>query len=256
MTQRSVMWGDLRAPELRELAKAPTIVIVPVAALEQHGPHLPVITDCALGGEVARRAAMRIAGKQPVLVTPTVWTGLSEHHMAHGATITLDFAGFLAVLRGIVTSIRRHGFTRVLLLNSHGGNIAALRTVVEELTRDLAMPGLTCCTTFMLAADLIEPLLDTQKGVRHACEAETAGMMVLQPENVDESRFAEAAWLDPGDQADALDDGSYRWRSFRDITPSGAIGDPTAATPEKGEKLLDAMAGRLAERLLDTAFWG
>ena len=176
--------------------------------------------------------------------------------MSLGGTVTLDFAGFLSLLRGIVGSIQRHGFQRVVLLNSHGGNIAALKTVVEELTRDLSMRGLMACTTFTLAADLVAPLLETQKGVRHACEAETAIMQKLQPENVDACCFAEAAHPDPRDWGGYWDDGSYRWRGFAEMTPSGAIGDPTAATPEKGEKLLAAMAERLAEKLIDRASWG
>ena len=122
-----VEWSRLRAEELRRLAAEDAIVIVPVASQEQHGPHLPVQIDTLLCTEVARRAARRVAEHRPIVVLPPVWTGLSEHHMAFGGTITLDFPAFLALLRGICLSLKRHGFRRILLLNGHGGNIAALK---------------------------------------------------------------------------------------------------------------------------------
>ena len=78
----SVQWHDLRAPQLRELAEHDAIVIIPVGSTEQHGPHLPVQVDALLAGEVAHRAALRIQSHCPVVVAPTVWCGLAEHHMS------------------------------------------------------------------------------------------------------------------------------------------------------------------------------
>lgn len=256
MQQRSIRWGELRAPELRALAEAKATVVVPVASIEQHGPHLPTMTDTLLGTEVAYAACRRLAQTQPCVVTSPVWSGLSEHHMRLGATLTLDFAGFLAVVGGVVRSLSRHGFERILLSNSHGGNVAALKTVVEELTRELPHLKLVTATYWHLASDLVDPLLETQRSIRHGCEAETSLVMALRPDLVDEAALAEAACPDRRDARGASDDGSYRWRSFADLTPSGALGDPRAASAEKGRKLLDLLAGRMAERLADPAFWG
>lgn len=257
MPQRSVRWGELRAPELRALAEARATVVVPVASIEQHGPHLPTMTDTLLGTSIAYEAAERlVADGRPCVVTSPVWSGLSEHHMALGATLSVDFEAFLAVLRGVAGSLARHGFRRVLLLNSHGGNIAALKTVVETLAKERPELRLVTATHWHLAADLVDQLLDTQRSIRHACEAETSLVMALRPELVDESRFAEAACPDPRDTGDPVDDGAYRWESFADKTPSGALGDPRAASADKGRRLLDALAGRLAERLADPTFWG
>ena len=83
-----VEWASLKASELRDLAARGAIVVLPVAAMEQHGPHLPVMVDTLLCGEVARRAAQRVSGRHPVVVAPTVWSGLSEHHMPFGGTFT------------------------------------------------------------------------------------------------------------------------------------------------------------------------
>ena len=84
---KEIEWHKLRAPELRALAEADAMVIIPVGSTEQHGPHLPVQVDARLAAEVANRAAARIAEHRPAVVAPTLWCGLAEHHMAFGATI-------------------------------------------------------------------------------------------------------------------------------------------------------------------------
>ena len=121
-----VEWAKLKAHELRDLANRNAVVILPVAAIEQHGPHLPVVTDTRIGGEVARRAAEKAFARRPTVVAPVVWSGLSEHHMGFGGTLTLDHETFFAVLRCLIASVVRHGFTDVLISNSHGGNILAM----------------------------------------------------------------------------------------------------------------------------------
>ena len=98
-------WARLKAGELRALAERDAIVVLPVAAMEQHGPHLPVMVDSLLCAEVALRTARRVAARQPVVVAPTVWSGLSEHHMAFGGTFTLDFATFSALLGCLCRSL-------------------------------------------------------------------------------------------------------------------------------------------------------
>jgi creatinine amidohydrolase len=245
-----VRWANLKAHELRDLAAQGAIVVVPVASMEQHGPHLPVMVDSLLCGAVAERGAERVADRRPAVVAPTVWSGLSEHHMPFGGTITLDLVTFLALLRCICTSLQRHGFERVLLLNGHGGNEAALRVAVEQLTPDLGMTLVTA-TYWHLAAERFKAILERQSGLRHACEAETSMVLALRPELVDPSRFEEAKTSE--DEGGI--EGAHRWRSFSARTASGALGDPTAASAEKGERLLDAAAGALAELLLEDQLW-
>jgi creatinine amidohydrolase len=173
--------------------------------------------------------------------------------MAFGGTITLEFAAFQAVLRGIVRSLKRHGFRRVLLVNAHGGNVAALKTITDELTFELQIPVVS--TTYWLhAAAELAPVLERQKGIRHACEAETSMVMAIAPDLVDRRRLAEADCPDARD-ADATESRAYRWRSFADMTPSGARGVPSAATPEKGEKLLEIAARCLAALIVDETTW-
>jgi creatinine amidohydrolase len=187
-----IRWDHLTAEQLRQLAAAPeAIVVVPVAAMEQHGPHLPVMVDSLLCSAVAERATRQVLAQRPVVVAPTVWSGLSEHHMPFGGTITLDYPTFHALLRCVCRSLERHGFGRVLLLNGHGGNEAALRVVVEQLSTELEMV-LATVTYWHLAAERFRAILERQSGVRHACEAETSMILALRPDLVDQGRFAEA----------------------------------------------------------------
>ena len=114
---RSVMWKELTAEDLRAKAAADAIVILPVASMEQHGPHLPVGVDTFLCAAVCRGGAERAAKDVPVVVAPTLWCGMAEHHMAFGGTFTFDIPTYRAVLGAFLKSIERHGFKCVFIVN-------------------------------------------------------------------------------------------------------------------------------------------
>ncbi|MCC7275757.1 MAG: creatininase family protein [Alphaproteobacteria bacterium] len=250
-----IEWRKLRADELRARAREDAIVIVPVGSLEQHGPHLPVEVDSMLGETVAQRTARLVAEKEPCLVLPMLWTGLSEHHMSFGGTITLDDVTFLAVLRCICRSIVRHGFRRIVLLNGHGGNDNAMRMAADMLTPELEVPIIQF-TYWYAAAEPIAAILETQKGLRHACEAETSMMMALRPELVARDRIAIATAANTTPEvSDLVGGGVYRWRTLGAMSSAGVVGNPDAATPEKGERLLAGIAAELARKLTNKDLW-
>lgn len=250
-----IEWCRLKAPELRMLAKRESIVIVPVASTEQHGPHLPTQVDCLLVGEIARRAAIQASAKTPTIITPVVWTGLAEHHMSMGATISLHYAEFFAVLRGVCRSLVRHGFKKVLLLNGHGGNIAALTVAVNELAVEFDAPIATS-TYWLLAQPAFAKILEKQANVRHACEAETSMVLALAPGLVDMALAAGAVGPTAPELADVIGTAAaHRWQSFESRTNHGAIGDPRAATAEKGELLLQAAADAVSGLVTNPKFW-
>jgi creatinine amidohydrolase len=241
LAMSEVEWARLKAHELRALADQDAVAIVPVAAIEQHGPHLPVMVDTRLAGEVGRRAALKgTEAGTPTVVLPVIWHGLSEHHMPYGGTVTLDTQAFHLVLRGVVDSVARHGFSKVLILNGHGGNIIASQVSAQDLTLELGIPVIAA-TYWLEAASGFAEILEVQDNVMHACEAETSMMMALDPELVDDRDLASVKgpigvkFLQAGE-------GAYRWRSLTHVTANGVIGDPTTASPEKGERLLDAAA--------------
>ena len=250
-----VEWRKLRADQLRERARGDAIVILPVASLEQHGPHLPVEVDSMLGETVAIRAARKSADRgQQAVVLPVLWTGLSEHHMSFGGTVTLDFSAFSAVVEGVCRSVLRHGFKRIVLLNAHGGNENALRTITDELTPKLGVP-IVQFTYWYAAAAAIAKILETQGGLMHACEAETSMMLVVRPELVAMDRVGMAKANSTPDVTDVVGGGVYRWRTIAARSSSGVIGNPEAGTAEKGERLFEAIAAALADKLCNAELW-
>src|ERR1700761_2105564 len=248
-------WRKLRADQLRQQAANDAIVILPIASIEQHGPHLPVEVDSMLGETVAARTAEKVQAKgQEVLVLPVLWTGLSEHHMSFGGTITLDKATFAAVVEGVVRSVLRHGFSRIVLLNAHGGNENALRTIADDLTPKYGVP-IVQFTYWYAAAVPIARILETQGGLQHACEAETAMMMAVRPDLVAEDRIPLAKSNTTPDLSDLVGAGVYMWRSIGSRSASGVIGNPEASTPAKGEALFDAISTALADKLCNAELW-
>ncbi|MGA0306626.1 MAG: creatininase family protein, partial [bacterium] len=221
-----IYWEQLRSPQLKSLADVNAIVVVPVGSIEQHGPHLPVKVDALLATEVARRAALKIQTHQPILVTPTVWCGLAEHHMDFCGTLTLDFETFHALLRNLCRSIRHHGFRRIFLLNGHGGNIAALNVICSELVRELEGLRVVSGTYWTLpeVAEKFAEILEVQQNVRHAGEAETSMMLALEPELVDQSILNQA---DGTPEIPFYGSGVSRWVSFKEVSANGVIGSPS-----------------------------
>src|SRR5262247_3157639 len=169
----SVMWKELTAEELRSKAAANAIVVLPVASMEQHGPHLPVGVDTILCEAVCKAGAELAVKDVPVVVAPTLWCGMAEHHMAYGGTFTFDIPTYRAVLLCFLKSIERHGFQRVLVVNGHGGNIAALSAFLPDIARETGLK-VRMTTYFDQAKGAMADILEDQKGVHHACEAETS----------------------------------------------------------------------------------
>ena len=250
-----VEWWRLKAADINALAARDAVVIVPIGSTEQHGPHLPTQVDSLLVREIALRAARQVSSTTPIVVAPTVWTGLAEHHMSLGGTISLDFTTFLALLRCICRSLVRQRFRRILLLNGHGGNIAALTVVVNELAVELDAPIATT-SYWPLASESFARILERQKTVRHACEAETSMLLAVAPEVVDMTMAAEAVGPTSRELAEVTGtDAAHRWRSFKARTRHGAIGDPRTASAEKGERLLAAAADAVSKVVANREFW-
>jgi len=248
-----VDWSRLKAHELRALAAADAVVVLPVAATEQHGPHLPVMTDTRIGQEIAHRAARKAFARQPTVVTPVVWSGLSEHHMAFGGTLTISHETFRRLVRDLIVALTRHGFRRVLISNSHGGNIIAMQQVADELASQL--DATIVATTYVAeAAEAIGALLEDQPGIQHACEGETSMMLACEPELVNRLELGALA-TERGAGFLRAGRASYRWRPFAHMTGNGVSGIPEKATPEKGEKLLEVASDAIAALITDPETW-
>lgn len=251
----SVMWKEMTAEDLRAKAAADAIVILPVASMEQHGPHLPVGVDTILCEGVCKAGAEKAAADVPVVVAPTLWCGMAEHHMAFGGTFTFDIPTYRAVLLAFLTSLGRHGFKRVFIVNGHGGNIAALNAFLPDFARETALK-VRMATYFDMTPSDIAPLLQDQKRVHHACEVETSMMLVLAPGTVKRERMPEAfGGVAGSNAADSWYAQPARFRSFKDLTPSGVNGDARRASRDKGEKLLALCVDGLAATLRNEKLW-
>ena len=258
MNEPQVRWDRLTAPELRAAVQDNAVIIIPLGATEQHGPHLPTQVDWRSAYEISMRAAKRMAAlpdQRRALVTPAIPFGMSEHHMSLGGTLTLDFATMAAVVGCVVRSAARHGFSRIFVLNGHGGNIAALDTIITELTIELKLP-IAGGTYWYIAADSIRGILTHQKQLLHACEAETSIMQALEPDLVkplDDSLFGVHV---PGMSAiPGVNPGVFRWQHLKTRSAIGILGEARAATPEKGHRLLEAISKDVADALADQRLW-
>ena len=249
-----VEWAKLTGPEIRSVAaQKDALAVLPIGSLEQHGPHLPVITDTASASAAAIRAAQLVAGDLPVLVLPGLWTGMSEHHLPFGGTISLNYSELAGVLRGVVRSLRAIGFARLLIVNGHGGNVEPLAVAARELAHEFGLP-VVACTPWYLTRAAVATIAETAETPAHACEGETSMMMAIAPELVRTDKFDEAVRQRPEPMPKY--DGLSRFWSFSERAPvTGVRGDPRPSTAEKGERFLDVHAEALAEAMRDKGLW-
>jgi len=221
---------ELSWPAVAALSKD-TPVVFPIAALEQHGHHLPVFTDSLLLGEVIRRAKESVGDK--VLFAPLQWLGNSDHHLDFAGTLSAPPRTYLDLLNGLAENFVRHGFRRIVFVNGHGGNDVPGRQAIFELRqrhreRDdvLFLLG----TYWNLGAKPSDPSLQ-QSEMGHACEWETSMMLRLAPQLVGDYKAAK-----PVEQGMAFAPAAQGWITQERTTP-GHIGSPHVATVEKGEIL-------------------
>jgi len=151
-------------------------------------------------------------------------------------------------------SVAQAGLRKLVIVTSHGGNSAALSALTTDLARELKAPiGTTSVYALPHKHGSFAPVLEDQKGVRHACEAETSMMMAAFPDCVRKDKLAEA--FGPNDLESPTTQPLLIWKSFKDVTPSGVMGDARRASAEKGETLLTIAAKLLADELISGAPW-
>ena len=250
-----VLLAEYTWPEVEALLKLDPVVVVPVGAFEQHGLHLPLMVDANLAGSVAERAAgeAQAAGAK-VVVTPTVWTGYSPHHRDFPGTITLDDKTFSLVVSQVARSLAGHGFRRIVLLNGHGGNANLLRNVVQSLYYE---DGIS-----VAAANYWDFALQELAAWRQSQPADHAAArwmpLVLAAGRPRPDGQGAGPFLDRSNYlaADLLSGGPLSVAaSFAELSPTGVIGAPSLADPERGVELLDAMVAAVARFLVDHAAW-
>lgn len=239
--------ADLPWPAVAALSPD-TPVVIPVAALEQHGPHLPVFTDSRLLGEVVARVAPRFGGA--ILWTPLQWLGNSDHHADFPGTVSAPPRLYLDLLGGLAENFIRHGFRRIVFLNGHGGNEVPGRQAVFELRqrhRDVDGLLLVFATYWSLGHGPVAGF--RQESMGHACEWETSMMLRLDPAGV-----GSHGDLDPILPGRGFDPAARGWTT-RERSGPGYIGFPHLASADKGEALFARFAGDVAAFLQRVIDW-
>ena len=240
---------EMTWPQIGGLGKDVPIVI-PVAALEQHGRHMPVFTDSMLLGEVVRRAAARL--DERVVFAPLIWFGNSHHHMDFPGTLSASPRTYLDVIGDVIDDLTTHGFRRLVVVNGHGGNIVPNQQAVFEARQRYRQHHnmlLLSVTYWLLGGQPWEanPAL-TQRRMGHACEWETSMMLRIAPQLVGDLSKVQAVPFD-------FDFEGARGWTMKERSVPGHIGDPTGATAEKGETLFQVFADDLVKYLTQVAAW-
>jgi creatinine amidohydrolase len=225
---------DLKWTDVNSLSRD-TPVVIPVAALEQHGRHMPLFTDSMLLGEVVRRVKEQREVADKVLFTPLQWLGNSEHHLDFPGTMSASPRVYLDLLRDMAENFLFNGFRRILILNGHGGNIVPAQQAFFELRqkyRDRNDLCLVTTTYWTLGGQphLVDPTIKQQQ-MGHACEWETSMMLRINPHLV-----GDLSQTSPVSFGVGLSPAHRGWIT-KDRTEPGHIGDPRYATAEKGETI-------------------
>lgn len=242
--------AELNWPAVQALGRD-TPVVFPIAALEQHGRHLPLFTDSMLLGEIVRRAGERVGDR--VLFAPLTWLGNSDHHLDFPGTLSAPPRTYLDLLNGLLENFLRHGFRRLLFINGHGGNDVPGRQAVFEVRqrhrqRDDVL--LLFATYWNLAdASRLAGLGLCQREMGHACEWETSMILRLAPQLVRDLKA-----LDPVEPGRGFAPAVRGWVT-KERTVPGHLGHPREATADKGEALFGLFADGLASLLERVIAW-
>lgn len=236
--------------EVEALPKDETLIILPTAAIEQHGHHLPLATDTLLNNYILGRAFAHVPGDAHLYAIAPVCYGKSNEHVGFPGTLSVSSATFLAVLRDIAKSLKAGGFKRIVISNSHGGNTSLTHVAARDLREEFGLQ------MFVLNGAHVElPGLSAQEAAYgyHAGEVETALLLDATPDLVKTEHYTSSYIRMLGDKRLLVPEGgpaTFAWLT-RDVSPSGVMGDPAAASAENGRKWADLMAQAIAASLME-----
>lgn len=225
-------------------AKEQVIIIQPIGAIEQHGPHLPLIVDAAIGTAVIGKALTELDDTIRAYCLPTLYYGKSNEHWHFPGTITLSASTLMSVLTEVAESIYRSGFRKLVFLNSHGGQPQVLEIVARDLHQKYEDFALFPHFVWQAPHCAGQLLSDQEKahGI-HAGDAETSVMLALLPDQVHmDKAVKEYPPALPNHSLLSLEGKlPFAWTT-QDLSTSGVVGDATVATREKGEQILQSVA--------------
>jgi creatinine amidohydrolase/Fe(II)-dependent formamide hydrolase-like protein len=240
--------GELTWPEAEKRFKEVDVALLPVGAIEQHGPHLPLDSDAFDADYLARRVVESCKDPKP-FVLPLIPYGVSYHHEDFSGTISISPQTLSQIVYDIGMSAVRHGITKLVIINGHGGNSPALHFAAQMINRDAHI--FTCVDTGETSDPDIYAMVETPNDV-HAGEIETSTALATRPHLVRPGKGRKFIPRFSNRYLDFTSKRSVGWYAHTSkISPLGILGDPTRATREKGERMWQVMVDRLVEFVED-----
>jgi creatinine amidohydrolase len=252
----TAFWQDMRTTDFAAVDALRTIALLPVAAIEQHGPHLPLSTDAVINEGIVRLMMQRLPAGSSVLVLPALTVGDSLEHTAFKGTLSVDMQALLGLWLSIGHSVARAGVRKLVIFNSHGGQRAHVDQVALRLRVDC---GMLVVRAHSFALGVPTGLFDADE-LRHGLHGgavETSVMLHLRPDLVRQDALADfpstgRTFAARGGVLGLEAAAGLGWM-MQDVNPDGACGNATAATAAKGERLLGHWADRLVTLLGEVA---
>ena len=247
---KSLYLPDHTWEEIKRFSSGTQTSIIPIGSLEQHGPHLPIGTDAM----IAFRIASEVSEKISTLLLPPLSVGFSMEHMSFSGTISIDATTLISTISGVCQSLVTHGFTNLIVINGHGGNVAALETAAQMLLYSSNIKVLMFHVPDLANAayrNLYHDQAHAQPG--HADEIETSLLLACSKWNLRRrNKIKEVPKLPKGLSLGSPMEGIFMPWKAGELSRSGVLGDPTGASRAKGKKILEAVVYKIAEVIHDS----
>ncbi len=246
-------WADLTSEAFAAIDRSRLIAVLPVGAVEQHGPHLPMAVDSAIAQGIVEATVSRLPAEAPVLFLPLQPVGKSDEHARYPGTLTLSARTLVQLWTDLGDSVARAGVRKLVILNAHGGQESAMDIVARDLRVRHQMIAV-CVNWYQLGLpDGLFSEHEQRFGV-HAGEIETSLMLSLSPETVrmehaQDFECEEAVLAERTPSLSFLAGGARLAWQTQDLNPLGACGNAAAASADKGRRTLDFVADRFVEVL-------
>jgi creatinine amidohydrolase len=247
-------WADIGRPDLAGASRERWIAVLPLAATEQHGPHLPVETDVMIAQAYLARVRELLPDAMPVTFLPIEPIGISTEHIDFPGTRTLSPEAALKSWMALGERLAKAGLRKLVMVTSHGGNSAAMSLVAQELRARHRMLVVTTAWGRLSAPETLFSAEEVQHGI-HGGAVETSIMLArygaqVRREAVADFRPSTIAMKKDFRWLSAQRPAPFAWQT-QDLHPSGAVGDATLASAEKGERLIENGARAFCELLAD-----
>ena len=259
MAPPSRFWADLATTDFAGLDPARTVAVLPLGATEQHGPHLPLAVDQCLVDGIVAQALPQLPGDLPVLVLPTQQVGYSPEHAEFPGTLTLPAETVIATWTALGECVARAGVRKLLLFNSHGGQVSLMDIVARELRMRCKLVVYSCSWWNLPLGDAVTGLFpaDEHRFGVHGGDMETSLMLALRAERVrmPQARDFGSSSRERAGRYPILGNGrsaKLGW-AMQDYNRDGAAGNAAAATAAKGQAVLRAAGSQLAALLQEMA---